>query len=77
MQNIVADAYRAPFSFAGPLSGVIEEFDSGQEASFQNLIYPNHFITLLGQAFMKGLPDFYHRYLLLFSGANIGREMVS
>jgi hypothetical protein len=72
VQNIVADAYRAPISFAGPLSSVIEDIDSGQEASFHNL---NAIKFLLGDAILKGPPGFQHRHFLLFSGANIGQEI--
>jgi hypothetical protein len=73
MQNIVADAYRAPLNYAGPLSGVIEDIDSGQEASFHNL---NALKSLPGGAIPKSTPGLQHRHFILFSRANIGREMM-
>ena len=73
MQNIVADAYRAPISFAGQLSGVIEDIDSGQEASFHNL---NAVKTMACDAILKGPPGFQHRHSLQFSGASIRQEMM-
>lgn len=72
MQNIVADAYRAPISFAGPVSGVIKDTDSGQEASFHNL---NALKTMACDAILKGPPGFQHRHFRLFSGVNIGLEI--
>lgn len=72
MQNIVADAYRAPISFAGPVSGVIKDTDSGQEASFHNL---NTLKTMACDAILKGPPRFQHRHFILFSSANIGQEI--
>ena len=73
MQNIIAGAYRTPLNDAGPVSGVIEDIDSGQEASFHNL---KALKSLPGDAFMKGLPGFQHRHSLQFSGASIRQEMM-
>jgi hypothetical protein len=73
VQNTIVRTYRTHPDDTGPVSGIIEDTDSGQKASFHN---PNDLKTMLVDSIMKGLPGFQHRHFLLSSGASIRQEMM-
>lgn len=51
MRNYIVRMYRAYTEDAGPVSGFIEDTDSGQKKSFHNL---NDLQSMLGDSIMKG-----------------------
>jgi hypothetical protein len=73
MQNYVLRVYHTHHIDADSVSGVIEDIDSGQKASFHKL---NELKAMPGDSFLKGLPGFQHRHSLLFSGAGTRQEMM-